>query len=392
MKRLVLMIALALLYSCGLEQVDEGTHSSSDGIWRGPSYGKHLSGTVYAAGLDYPDAYDWRADTEKGKVKCSMALFADGIPVLKVPVGDAHEVSSDIGRHRIRAGNLYTDYTDGNTTVLKKDGKEIARYEGAEDIICMEVHAGKVYSLSRPSGGEGFRYRVDGSLVLERSDGVPYPHLTVHQDSVRFCFCQSQRTAEGSQMRYYQVSDGIVRQVEVPEGVSRVWDMMVSDGKVAMVLSLPDRSPVLMHDGKEEYVEYLGRQKVVSCTFCDSGRLSVCVRCRYSGDNLMSDILWTADDGWTMYRIGRTLACFHVDEERCNAVINPADGRDGIIFSGRTASVMPQGYSVFSKECMTRRDSVLYVGLSSGGEAPPLVWRNGAADTLRINGPLTCLR
>lgn len=392
MKRLVMMIAAAVLCSCGLEKVEEGTHSSSDGIWRGPSYGKHLSGTVYAVGLDYPDVYDWRADTEKGKVKCSMVLFADGIPVLKIPVGDAHEVSSDVARHRVRAGNLYTDYTDGKTTVLKRDGKEFARYEGAEDILCMEVHDGMVHSLSRPSEGKGFRYRVDGTLVLERSDGAPYPHLTVHQDSVRFCFSQSQRTSEGEQMRYYQVSDGIVRQVEVPSEVTHVRDMIMSDGNIAMVVSLPGRSPVLMHDDREEYVEYLGRQKVVSCTFCDSGRLCVCVRCRYSGDNLMSDILWTADDGWTMYRIGRTLACVHVDEESCNAVINPADGRDGIIFSGRTAAAVPQGYGVFSKECMTRRDSVLYVGLSSGGEAPPLVWRNGLTDTLRINGPLTCLR
>lgn len=392
MKRFVLMIAAAVLCSCGLEQVDEGTYPFSDGIWKGPSYGKHLSGTVYAAGLDYPAAYDWRADTEKGKVKCSMVLFADGIPVLKVPVGDAHEVSSDMGRHRIRAGNLYTDYTDGKVTVLKRDGKEIARYDGAEDIICMEVHDGKVHSLSRPSDGEGFRYRVDGRLVLERSGGAPYPHLTVHQDSVRFCFSQSQRTAEGTQLRYYHVAGGVVRQMEVPAEISHVWDMMMSDGKVAMVVSLPDRSPVLMHDGRDEYVEYLGRQKVVSCTFCDSEYLCVCVRCQYSGDNLMSDILWTADDGWNMYRIGRTLACVHVDEGRCNAVINPSDGRDGIIFSGRTASFIPQGYSVFSKECMTRRDTVLYVGLSSAAGVPPVIWRNGVLDTLRINGPLTCLR
>ena len=83
MKRLVLMIALAVLYSCGLEQVDEGTHSSSDGIWRGPSYGIHLSGTVYAAGLDYPDAYDWRADTEKVRSSARWCFLPTGYLCLR---------------------------------------------------------------------------------------------------------------------------------------------------------------------------------------------------------------------------------------------------------------------------------------------------------------------
>ena len=183
MKEFVLMIAVALLSACGLEQVGVGEHSSSDGIWRGPSYGKHYSGTVYAVALDYPDGYDWRADAQKGRVKCSMVMFADGVPVLKVPVGDVYEVSSDKSRHRLRDGCLYTDYTDGNTTVIKRDGEAVARFEGAEDILCMEVHDGRVHTLSRRAGGGGFLYRVDGTLVLERPDGTVYPHLDEYADS-----------------------------------------------------------------------------------------------------------------------------------------------------------------------------------------------------------------
>ena len=117
MKSNVFVIIAIMCVSCGLGQVDLGVHSGADGIWKGPSYGKHMAGTVYAVGIDYPDGYDWRADSENGKVRADLVLFADGRPVLRVPVGPEYETSSDESRHRIRDGYLFTDYTDGNTTV-----------------------------------------------------------------------------------------------------------------------------------------------------------------------------------------------------------------------------------------------------------------------------------
>lgn len=388
----MLLVVILSLHSCGFGEIGTGVHSGSDGIWHGPSYGKNMSGTVYTVGLDYPDGYDWRSDPEKGMVRCRLVMFADGIPVLKLPVGDAHEISSDIGRHRVRSGCLYTDFTDGNTTVVKKDGVEISRYEGAEDILCMEVYGGRLHSLSRPAGGSGFRYRVDGQLVLERDEAVPFLHLDEHADSVRFCFSQVQRTASGKETGYYQVAAGTVRKIEMSDSVSKVWDMRMIDGTLYVAASFPDRNPVLMYDGKMESLKYLDRQNVVSCVFSDTDRVGLCVRCVYSGSNSMSDILWMGGNEWEMYSIGRTLSSFYIDEDGCNASINPVNGYDGLIFKGSQANLMPDGYYVFAGDCMVRRDSVLHVGLSSGNGDRPVLWRNGVLDTLKINGPVTCLR
>lgn len=388
----MLLVVILSLHSCGFGEIGTGVHSGSDGIWHGPSYGKNMSGTVYTVGLDYPDGYDWRSDPEKGMVRCRLVMFADGIPVLKLPVGDAHEISSDIGRHRVRSGCLYTDFTDGNTTVVKKDGVEISRYEGAEDILCMEVYGGRLHSLSRPAGGSGFRYRVDGQLVLERDEAVPFLHLDEHADSVRFCFSQVQRTASGKETGYYQVAAGTVRKIEMSDSVSKVWDMRMIDGTLYVVASFPDRNPVLMYDGKMESLKYLDRQNVVSCVFSDTDRVGLCVRCVYSGSNSMSDILWMGGNEWEMYSIGRTLSSFYIDEDGCNASINPVNGYDGQIFKGSQANLMPDGYYVFAGDCMVRRDSVLHVGLSSGNGDRSVLWRNGVLDTLKINGPVTCLR
>lgn len=388
----MLLVVILSLHSCGFGEIGTGVHSGSDGIWHGPSYGKNMSGTIYTVGLDYPDGYDWRSDPEKGMVRCRLVMFADGIPVLKLPVGDAHEISSDIGRHRVRSGCLYTDFTDGNTTIVKKDGVEISRYEGAEDILCMEVYGGRLHSLSRPAGGSGFRYRVDGQLVLERDEAVPFLHLDEHADSVRFCFSQVQRTASGKETGYYQVAAGTVRKIEMSDSVSKVWDMRMIDGTLYVAASFPDRNPVLMYDGKMESLKYLDRQNVVSCVFSDTDRVGLCVRCVYSGSNSMSDILWMGGNEWEMYSIGRTLSSFYIDEDGCNASINPVNGYDGLIFKGSQANLMPDGYYVFAGDCMVRRDSVLHVGLSSGSGDRPVLWRNGVLDTLKINGPVTCLR
>ncbi len=388
----MLLLIILSFSSCGFGEIGIGVHTGSDGIWHGPSYGKNLSGTCYAVGLDYPDGYDWRADPEKGKIRCRLVMFADGTPVLRLPVGDDYEISSDTGRHRVRSGCLYTDYTDGNTTVIKKDGVEVSRYEGAEEILCMEVYGGRLHSLSRTVGGSGFRYRVDGQVVLERDDAVPFMHLDEHADSVRFCFSQMQKTASGKETRYYQVAAGRVRGIKLCDSISKVWDMRVIDGTIYVAASFPDKNPVLMYEGNTEHLKYLDRQNVVSCVFSDSDRVGLCVRCVYSGSNSMSDILWLGGNEWKMYRIGRTLSSFYVDEDGCNASINPVNGHDGLIFKGSRAYLMPDGYYVFSGDCMVCRDSVLYVGLSSGNGSRPVLWRNGLRDTLKINGPLTCLR
>ena len=392
MKRFVVIIVFVLCSSCGLGQLEVGTHSGSDGIWRGPSYGKHMSGTVYAVGVDYPDGYDWRADVEKESVRSSLVMFADGIPVLKLPAGDKSEISSDNSRYRLRDGYLYTDYTDGTVTVLKQDGIEIARYEGSEEILCLEVYDGIVYTISSPGSGTGFRYRADGNLILDKPEGIPFLHLDEYADSIRFFFTQTQKTASGPEVRYYQVTDGTVRKVEVDADISKVWDMKVVDGRNSVVGTSADGRLLLVNENGKEYLGNIPGKDVVSCTFLDSECLSVCVRRRYSGDNLMADVIWMGPGKSVMYRIGSTLSSIFVDKDGCNGVINPANGREGVIFSGNTANAMPSGYGVYSKDCMVRRDSVLYVALSSTGCDRPVIWKDGSLDTLNINGPLTCLR
>ena len=391
MRNFVLTILL-LLSSCGLKQIGEDVHSYSDGVWYGPSYGRYISGTCHALALDYPKGYDWKEDPLKDESGCDLVMLADGIPVMRLKTGSEYEVSRDLLRHRMISGKLFSDYTDGVTTVIKEDGKERVRYGGAEEILCLTVVRSRVHTLSRPVGGYGFVYRVDGEPLLSREEGTLYPHIDVHDDTVSFCFSNGVTHEDGYRECHYRVIDGKVAQVEVADDVVKVWDMRVFSGVLHMAVSLQDESPVLICGDRRESVGYFSSLDLVSCTFCDGDSMCLWTRFLHSGSNLMSDILWMGGDRWHMYRLGSTLTSVYVDGDVFNAVINPANGRSGIIFDSTRACSMPEGYGVSSRNVMTRKDSVLHVGLSHAAGGNPVIWRPDRMDTLRINGPVICLQ
>lgn len=391
MKKTVLLILL-LATACGLQQVEVDVHSSSDGVWRGPSYGRYMSGTCYALGLDYPDGYDWKSATGEDGTKCSLVMFADGIPVLRVRTGEGYEASSDILRHRIRKGKLYSDYTDGVTTVIKEDGKELVRYEGAEEIICLEPVGGRIHTIGKPPGGTGFTYRVDGVCLVQRDSATVYPHLDEYGGRVGFCFSNTVRDADGCHQHYYCVTGGKVERVEVGPDVTMVWDMCMSSGHPCVAVSRKDKAPVVIFGDGSESDSSMNITDMVSCSFCDSETLCVCFRFGQISPPLMTDVLWMGDERLTIFGLGCTLSAVCVDEYGFSAVINPSDETDGEIYDSDDFHPMPEGYAVISRECIARKDDVLHVALSSTAGGPPVIWTPVGSDTLSINGPLFCLR
>ena len=369
------------------------SHSNSNGVWRGPSYGKYYSDDCYAAGFDYPAGYDWRADSKNGAVKCSLVMFADGIPVLKIPVGDAYEVSFDSSRHRVLSGCMYTDYTDGRTTVIKKDGIELIRYEGAEEVVSMIADGYDVHSLSVPCDSSGFVYRVNGTAVVERTGGVLESALTLSDGKVAFCFSQKSMSASGSSVRYYKVVDGKVTYVELDDDIETVLDVCMCEGKFCMMAITGDSTlPVLIRDGMRRTIPYLMIADMVSCKFVESE--SICIRFRYrqSYSGNISEHLWFGDNSWKRFDDSYLLSAVAVCDGICHAVANPTGDRWGMIYSGDDEYLMPEDYYMYGENCVAFRNNGLYVGLSSRSGCFPVIWTCDGLDTLDINGPLTFLR
>ena len=386
MKGFVLFMCFLFLCSCSLEQIGQGPRSDADGVWRGPSYGKHMSGTVYAVAIDYPDGYDWRADPGSGQVEgICIVMFADGAPVLKVPVGDLYEISSDPQKLRIRSGHLYTDYTDGRQTIIKRDGEEILRYDGAEEVVSLEVMDGKVHMLCIPSSGEGFVYRIDGNVSVERNVGILSGPLKIHDGSAGFCF--------SSKSGNYMVEDGKVFLMEVDKDIADVLDMCLSEGQPCMLVRTEGTSALTMiRKGTRLHYDPHESRDIVSARFLDTDSLCVRLRCRDGISDNMSDVLWFGDGLSRRPRRSCQLLSVVVDASGYHAVANPSEIHMGTIISNRETYYIPSDYYAYGDGCAVSRDSILYVGLTSGKGQGPVIWMDGTLDTLDVNGPLVCLR
>ena len=201
--------------SCGIKELGKVESDQTNGVWNGPAGSESVSGqnVTYVSAFDYPDGYDWRSDPERGTVRCSLVVFREGLPILKIPVGNEYNVSPDPDMHRIIDGHLYTDFSTASETIVKKDGKPLFSYPWPEMICDFVVDNDDVYTLGHSRLGEGFTYRVNGEVVLERTSGYTFERIVLDESSVCIAFAEPIFSTEGTVERYYIMKDGKVSQV-----------------------------------------------------------------------------------------------------------------------------------------------------------------------------------
>ena len=207
----VLQIVFVLsVVSCGVSEIGGYVWDEVNGVWKGPSTGSSITSKsiTYVTAFDYPDDYDWWYNPEKGSVRCSLVVYTNGKPSLKVPVGDLYHVSDDPDMHRVIDGHLYTDYATDVETIIKKDGKPYVLFEGRESILSMLVKEDSLYTLGQKRNGNGFSYRVNGRVVLERNKGYSFGKLVSVDGDIRFAFAEQIGTDAGNVERYYCYMNG----------------------------------------------------------------------------------------------------------------------------------------------------------------------------------------
>ena len=199
--------------------------------------------------LTYQKDYDWRADQARENVKCSLVVFADGKPVLKVPVGASHEIGSDPDMHRMIDGHLYTDYSTDTHTVIKKDGVLLFRYPRPEAICGMEIIGEDIFTLGESRSGDGFALRRNGEAIFERDAGGVIGEFINDNDCQCFAFYEPVKNTDGQICRYYAYDDGNVSQVAVRDDIKEVWDILVNKDRVRYVADLTGLTVPVIVDG-----------------------------------------------------------------------------------------------------------------------------------------------
>lgn len=386
------------MISCGLSEIG-GSHSADNqgNVWGGPlqdngTQGGGLVPVCYMTATDYSKKYDWRADQAKETVRCSLVVYADGSPIMKVPVGEKCNVSSDPDMHRIVEGHLYTDYPSQGETIIKKDGTFLFSYPGEEHIAGMYVRNADVYTLGESRNGDGFSFRRNGETIVFREKGVLLGRLNHDGDSLVFAFYDEVMNAEGNNRRYYSVYGSTVSQIALRDDLLQVWDVAREGDDIVYVASLAGISQPVVVVGEEMMA--LDMPKGTTMTSCSlfkvGGKIGVegvfrtVAGARFGGIWLNGERIATVSD--------LTVSALCTDGDGVYCAFNPRNASTpGRIYRAGEMFDMPQGYACMSGQCLTVTGGIMQVGLSSLKGEKPLVWKDGQIDSVKVNGYISML-
>lgn len=401
MKRKIALFVLAFaVVSCGLQELGDVSKEDVEDVWTGPgsSIVEGVSGPVkksvwFMTGFDYPEGYDWRSDQQVGEVKCSLVVFANGVPMMKVPVGHEYEVSSDPDMHRMIGSDLYTDYSSDSLTVIKKNGKSLYRYPGREMIVGMYVEGDDVYTLGQSRDGRGFSYRKNGEPLIDRQNGTLFNTFFKTEQGCAFAFYESVKSESEAVERYFICIDGDVLQVAVREDVTKVWDVLFRDGKVWYIATLVGvKWPVLVSEDEIRTLEATKNTSMRSCRFIpDATGVTVDGVVQTQSTHSLFGGIWR--DGLLDIQFPNGLLSVYscvCDDGICCVLQGYKSGLNSIYRTGEIYQV-PEGYTAMGTSPMAVVDGILHVGLTARDGSAPQVWKDGELHPIKLNGYISSI-
>lgn len=383
----------AIVASCGLSEVGGAGHKGSGSVIWGDSPGNSSGGgnsivpVCYMTAADYAKGYDWRADEARETVKCSLVVYVDGIPAMKVPVGETHEICSDPDMHRVIDGHLYTDYASSGQTVIKKNGVFLFSYPGEERLCNMLSRGEDIYTLGESRTGTGFSFRKNGESIVSRENGSLIGSLKSSGDSLNFTFCEEIRNAGGSIMRYYSVYGSKVSQIALRDDIVCVWDAMQSQDEVIYLASLTGISqPVIVAGDNLTALNMPKEADMISCSMFHAGEKSGVEGLYKTSDGARYSAIWLNGKCVETFK-GLTISALCTDEGGVFCVLNPpSTSSSGVIYRAGEMYEIPQGYACIGSQSLAVVGGIMYVGLSSQIGENPLLWKDGQMVSLNVNG------
>ena len=383
----------AIVASCGLSEVGGAGHKGSGSVIWGDSPGNSSGGgnsivpVCYMTAADYAKGYDWRADEARETVKCSLVVYVDGIPAMKVPVGETHEICSDPDMHRVIDGHLYTDYASSGQTVIKKNGVFLFSYPGEERLCNMLSKGEDIYTLGESRTGTGFSFRKNGESIVSRENGSLIGSLKSSGDSLNFTFCEEIRNAGGSIMRYYSVYGSKVSQIALRDDIVCVWDAMQFQDEVIYLASLTGISqPVIVAGDNLTALNMPKEADMISCSMFHAGEKSGVEGLYKTSDGARYSAIWLNGKCVETFK-GLTISALCTDGGGVFCVLNPpSTSSSGVIYRAGEMYEIPQGYACIGSQSLAVVGGIMYVGLSSQIGENPLLWKDGQMVSLNVNG------
>ena len=388
-RKCIQAVCLLSFVSCGVSEIGDFAKDEGNGIWTGPPTGGSTSARLvtYVTAFDYPEGYNWRYNPEKGVVRCSLVVFANGKPALKVPVGDAYCTSDDPDMHRVIDGQLFTDYATDDQTIIKKNGRSYLSYDGRESVLAMIFHSDTLYTLGQRRNGRGFTFRKNGQVALERNSGYPFAEMVSVDGDIRFAFVEQIDNAGSKLERYYCYMNGTVVQTALREDLKKAWDVEFHQGRVCILASLTGVSdPVVISDKGIYTLPLPYGTAIASGRIFGVGDSLGAELVLYSSSGLIS-ALWLDTKLYRSFDSSQAVSSWWAGKEGLVCVLNSrTESGKGAIFHMGDSYELPAGLSSQGTASINLADGILTVGLSSVSGSKPVLWKDGEMEELDVNG------
>lgn len=365
----------------------------------GSSGGLPKNASIYITGIEYPEGYDWRVDSNYGSVPFNLVVFSGTKRVLTLP--SSLGISPDPDMHRLSGGHLYTDYASGGETVVGKDGKELFRYTGSETLKGFMALSDGIYTLGQSRTGSGLSFRKDGvDLYSDHAGYVIGDTYTsrngaLYEDSGALCFCYY--TVSSTGRTYYCVRDGQAEEVIAPEKIAKFYDLRVSDEKPVFlgdVVVSKKNYPAIFRDGDYFRLKPVGKFEARNYRFISSEGKYYVRGEKYSKNVLQGTSVW--DSACAMLSTS--------DKETTALGIEVRGGRPYYVATTQNGYVRKfvaptgtEGVSdslmVMSGGCVALSGSSMYAAVTSCSDlTSPFLWIDGQRTSVLLNGYLSSIQ
>ena len=344
--------------------------------------------SVYVTAFHYTDTENWETDSLGA---AELLFFKDEELLLRLPV----ETPPDPERHRIWDGSLWTDATDGFLTRVFRDGEEVFRFDGQEQLRGFLIKDGEVHTLGQRPGRDGLCYRIDGREVFSSPKGtvIGSPSdpewesgaLTPDGEEVYYTY-----KADGN---YYVMQGSKYHQVIYERSADAFYDFRVKDAQVLQAYRKGD--VYYLRTGERELALNASGSRVTSCKLVPFGA-DVVFRgvSRISSEDFLFWYFDTSLPGIRNRISGKSARSGMVlQEDGWLFADAAADGTLlGLNLSGEKAD-MPQGtYYLATPQCLFYKDGHYAAALSGRDGSKPTVVYDGKALTYSFNGYFTSVK
>ncbi len=352
--------------------------------------------SVLVSAVEFPDDYDWQRDTAFGQVSGKILLLRGGVRILEIPAGAGGKASLDPDMHHLVGGHLYTEYSDGASTYVSRDGEKLFTFEGREYLRGILPMDGHLYTLSQRRDGKGFLLRQDGEVLLDKDAGIvlksfrDYPDResgALYENEGKVCFHYSKGI--GSERVWYSVQNLVESQIYLYD--EELLDARFFGDELCVVSTAAGRGLKMTIGKRQNIIQKAANPKLKGISLIKNGQEILAIggiAFLQADRNPPQTCIWS----YSGIKASAEGEYRFVLDKESNVYMYGSDGDSGTaILNGRCERVSSiGGMTPYSRRVAAMHGSQMYLALSpADSSSATVIWSKGKTTLMRLNGFLT---